>query len=75
MAWYTSHRLRHRGRLVDVETRYGRYNGASVVKGKPLNLGDEYSRDSIRLKKLFYRSEVVKREIQEFLDAWNLPDY
>ncbi|MFZ2484333.1 MAG: hypothetical protein WAX80_03575 [Minisyncoccia bacterium] len=69
MAWYMNHHLRHRGRLVEVGSRYGHYNGATVVKGKPLNLADEYSRDSIRLKKLFRRSEQVKREIQEFVEA------
>ena len=71
MAWYTDHHLRHRGRLVKVWSRYGAYNSAKVVKGKPLNLIDEGSRDSIRLVKLFHRSEKVKREIQEFVDAMN----
>ena len=68
MAWYTSHLLRFRGRLVEVGSRYGRYNGAIVVKGKPLDLS-RYSRDEKRLAKLFCRSEKVEREIQEALEA------
>ncbi len=70
MAWYTQHYLRHRGRLVEVGTRYGSLNGAKVVKGKPLDLR-EGSRDYYRLWGLFNRSQAVKREINDFLEAWN----
>ncbi len=70
MAWYTAHHLRCRGRLVEVGSRYGVYNGAMVVKGKPLDLSDD-SRDTLRLQKLFIRSEKVKREIGEFIEAMN----
>ncbi len=67
MAWYTTHLLRYRGRLVSVGTRYGRYNGASVVHGKPLDLSyDSVSKDKQRLVKLFRRSRSVQQEIQAF---------
>jgi len=70
MAWYTAHEVHFRGRLVKVESRYGRYNGAVVLKGKPLDL-QEGSRDDKRLKKLFEQNTRIQREIKEFLDGWN----
>lgn len=54
MAWYSSHEVRFRGRLVRITTRYACYQDAVVVKGKPLDLSDD-SRDSKRLEKLFRR--------------------
>ena len=68
MAWYTSHHLRYRGRLVSVTSRYGSFSEATVVKGKPLKLR-EGSRDWKRLARLFYRSKKVACEIQDFQDA------
>jgi hypothetical protein len=68
MAWYTDHHLRYRGRLVKVGSRYGSFNGARVVKGKPLDLS-EGSRDEWRVRKMFYRSERIQCEIRSFVDA------
>ena len=71
MAWYTSHSLRYRGRLVSVESRYGSLHWAKVEKGKPLDLS-EGSPDYNRLEKLFYRSKEIKLEIRrqcEFMFA------
>lgn len=36
MAWYYNQEVRIRGRLVSVSFRYGSYNGARVIEGKPL---------------------------------------
>src|SRR5258708_4422637 len=69
MAWYTSHQIRFRGRLVKVGSRYGAYFSAVVEKGKPLDLSDEYSRDVRRLRKLFGRNRGIQRDIQEFVEA------
>ena len=68
MAWYTVHRLRFRGRLVAVESRYGCYNGARVLKGKPLDLSDG-SRNERRLAQLFDRSPRIKSEIESVVRA------
>jgi len=67
MAWYTTHQIRFRGRLVQVETRYGCFNGAAVVKGKPLDL-TEGSRDYVRLEKLFRRNKAIAKELQAYRD-------
>jgi len=64
MAWYGSHRVRYRGRLLVVTSRYGCFMDAVVAKGQPLNL-EEDSRDWKRLKKLFDRSERIQREVAE----------
>ena len=68
MAWYTDHHLRYRGRLVKVGSRYGSFNGGYVMKGKPLEI-HEGSRDWRKLAKMFYRSEQIQLEIQEFVRA------
>ena len=68
MAWYTSHTLRYRGRLMEVGSRYGCFNGAQVLRGKPLRI-KEYSRDWKRLEKLFVRTPRIRQEISNFLDA------
>lgn len=54
MAWYSSHDVRFRGRIVRIFTRYACYEGAKVMRGKSLDLRRS-SRDTIRLQKLFYR--------------------
>lgn len=36
MAWYYDQEVRVRGRRVSVSFRYGCYNGARVIEGKPL---------------------------------------
>jgi|GEM_PF-6067606 len=72
MAWYGSHRVRYRGRLLNVTSRYGCFMDAVVVKGQPLNL-KEGSRDWKRLKKLFDRTERIRSEVVEqshFGDDW-----
>lgn len=69
MAWYTSHELRFRGRLVRVGSRYGCLDSARVLKGKPLDLRYEESRDWKRLAKIFYRNKKVQEEISDFLEA------
>ncbi|MEK9152442.1 MAG: hypothetical protein AAB692_03690 [Patescibacteria group bacterium] len=71
MAWYTSHTLRYRGRLVEVGTRYGCIQWVKVARGKPLDFGDvssleRSSRDGLRLMKLFERSRKIRVEIAEF---------
>lgn len=38
MAWYYNQDVRVCGRLVTVSFRYGSYNGARVVSGKPLKI-------------------------------------
>jgi hypothetical protein len=62
MAWYNSHEVRFHGRLVEVSTRYGCFNGARVLRGKPLNLSfdlrSENPEDSVRLEKLFYKKKA-----------------
>jgi hypothetical protein len=68
MAWYTSHEIRFRGRLVTIMTRYGCLEDAVVVKGKPLDLR-EGSRDFKRLSKLFGRNQRIQREISDFQDS------
>ena len=45
MAYYSSVDVWFRGRLVAVTFRYGCYNGARVIRGKPLRFADDYSRD------------------------------
>ncbi len=69
MAWYTSHQLRFRGRLVKVGSRYGCLHEAVVVKGKPLDFSNEFSPDWKCLRKLFERNKVIQREISEFQEA------
>ncbi len=79
MAWYTSHTLRCRGRLVAITTRYGSPQSARVVKGAPLDFGrdacldvlwkHELTGDIKRLLKLFRRSGEIRREISEFVSA------
>jgi hypothetical protein len=68
MAWYTSHTLRYRGRLLYVESRYGSLHDARVLKGKPLDLRDG-SRDFNRVTRLFCRCTQIREEIHEFLAA------
>ena len=67
--------VRHRGRLFDVFLDDGYPESATVIKGKPLEIGgnDHYNPDSDtrRFWKLFYRlkKEEIKREkdaCQEF---------
>lgn len=65
MAWYTHHKLRYRGRLLRVESRYGCFHDACVLKGKPLDLSLE-SRDWNRVARLFCRNKQIYREICEF---------
>jgi hypothetical protein len=38
MAWYDKETVRFRGRLVEVNFRYGCYSYATVIKGKPINI-------------------------------------
>ena len=71
MAWYTSHVLRYRGRLLEVESRYGGFHGVvRIVKGKPLGLW-EGSFDWRKVEKLFYRNKRIKSEIGEMRDFIN----
>lgn len=52
MAWYGGGKVRYRGRLVYVTTRYGEFDGANVIKGKPLKLTP---RDIRRIAYIFER--------------------
>lgn len=65
MAWYTTHKIRFRGRLLEVETRYGDLQSATVLCGKPLDIV-EGSADWERLRKLFGRNQSIQAEIAGF---------
>jgi len=65
MAWYTSHQIRFKGRLLEIRTRYGGPHDARVLKGRPLNLSWN-SKDWIRLWKLVHRHRRIRGEIRDF---------
>ena len=56
MAWYSNVTVRYRGRLVEVDLRRGGYQGAKVLKGKPLKL-DDGEPDGIKISKMLKRVE------------------
>ena len=52
MAWYCGEEVRYRGRLVYVSFRRDSYQGARVVKGKPLVFS---RRDERKIKRILRR--------------------
>lgn len=49
MAWYYNQEVKIKGRVIDVSLRYGCYNGARVVKGKPLTIDKKIETKILRL--------------------------
>ena len=68
MAWYCLTRMWYRGRLLEMQLRYGSYQGgggARVIKGKPLKLT---MRDHERIEQLVVRKPATHRRIRQFCD-------
>lgn len=68
MAWYTSHEIHFKGRLLQIMTRYGCFQSARVLKGRPLDLSCD-SKDWHRLRRLVERNHRIGCEIQDFMRA------
>ena len=69
MAWYSSPNVRYRGRLVEVWLRYGCYQSARVLKGKPLDLPDD-CRNTRHARRVIARlMQLVERQSPASLEA------
>jgi len=74
MAWYSNAHVRYRGRLVEVSLRYGCYQSARVIKGKPLAFPYDDRRDSDRhvRRVIVHLMQLVERQDPGSLEA---PEY
>lgn len=74
MAWYDRYEVRYKGRLMEVNTRYGILDGAGgvhVIKGKPLSLK---CRDIRRIWLILLKQNKRARlRIRPYDDASYLP--
>jgi len=73
MAWYSNATVRYRGRLVEVSLRYGCYQSARVIKGKPLALPDDSCRSGRHDRRILaYLMQLIERQDPGSLQA---PEY
>ena len=69
MAWYCGTKMWYRGRLLDINLRYGCYEGgggAKIIKGNPLELTE---RDHQRISILVSRKPATSRRIRQFYEC------
>lgn len=70
MAWYSSPTVRYRGRLVEVWLRYGCYQSAKVIKGKPLPFPYDCSANTRHDRRVIARlMQLVERQCPASLQA------